>query len=164
MSGFTPESLNRFKSSLKDAGGRYGKAYEVGAKAAGLYVLAESRKLVPVEHGVLAASGAVRAEGSGYETVVYVTYGTDYAVYVHENLEMSYKGKPRPSGLGNYWDASQGAGRSKFLESVLRDRRAEISRVAETAARRHLSRVRAGDRKASRAAKDPQTYLPTALI
>jgi hypothetical protein len=43
---------------------------------------------------------------------VEVVYTSRYAVYVHENPEMKLKGKPRPSGLGNYWGPE---GQSKFL-------------------------------------------------
>jgi hypothetical protein len=164
MSGFTPASLNACLASYKGAGDRVADAFSAGVKAAGLYIQAESMKRVPVEYGNLIGSAGTRAEGSGFSTVVYVYYGTDYAIWVHENLEMALKGQPRPSGLGNYWDGTEGAGRSKYLESVYRDKKEEIERVAGKAARDYLTRHRANAKAAKSRAKAAMTYLPTALI
>lgn len=63
---------------------------ERGLKKAGLFLLAKSMKEVPVEHGVLKASGFVRHKGSGFSTKVYVGYTAAYAIYVHENMDATH--------------------------------------------------------------------------
>jgi hypothetical protein len=47
-------------------------------------------------------------------------YNSPVAVFLHENMEMKWKGLPRPSDQGAYWDALNGQGSSKFLETPLR--------------------------------------------
>lgn len=55
------------------------------------------------------------------DAVVKVGYEANYAVYVHENLEMKWKGLPRHKPhKGKYWDP-QGRGQSKFLEQPARE-------------------------------------------
>lgn len=56
---------------------------------------------------------------------VLVGYNSDHALYVHENLEiwnpgLRLLGKPRESGMGNYWDPV-GARGPKFLEGPARE-------------------------------------------
>ena len=58
-----------------------------GLSQAGLWLLAASQKIVPVQHGFLKASGRTRKEGGGLDVQVIVSYGTDYAVWVHENKD-----------------------------------------------------------------------------
>lgn len=95
---------------------------ERGLKLAGLQLQRESQKLVPVEFGPLKASAFTRAKGSGFFTVVNVGYTADYALFVHERVEMKWKGLPRlpnPPHKGHYWDP-QGRGQAKFLEEPAR--------------------------------------------
>lgn len=61
-----------------------------------------------------------RLLGSSDKPSVIVGYTASYALYVHENLEMKWKGMPRHNGKGNYWDP-QGRGQSKFLEQPARE-------------------------------------------
>lgn len=94
---------------------------------------------------------AARATREG-DPVVAVGYTAAYALYVHENLEMKWKGLPRGSGFdreggvvivprkvlnsgtatwkarGYYWDP-QGRGQSKFLEQPLREHREVLARI-----------------------------------
>ena len=63
---------------------------------------------------------------------VIVGYNANYAVFVHENTKMKWKGQPRkgkhPSGQkkkGKYWDP-QGRGQSKFLEKPARELQSEL--------------------------------------
>jgi len=49
-----------------------------------------------------------------------VSYEAPYALLIHENLQMSLRGEPRPSGRGKYWDARNRPGSSKYLEIPLR--------------------------------------------
>ncbi len=78
-------------------------------------------------HAVIAAlrkRAAARLAG-GQKVACIIGYTANYALFVHENLEMKLKGQPRPSGLGVYWGPN---GTSKFLEGPFR------SLAAQTAA------------------------------
>jgi len=57
------------------------------------------------------------------DSVVIVGYTAKYALYVHENVEMKWKGKPRKKpAKGKYWEPGQ----AKFLEQPARERITEI--------------------------------------
>lgn len=59
-----------------------------GLKKAGLFLEAESKKVAPVDYGVLKASAFTRVENDYTRTVdVIVGYTAAYAVFVHENLD-----------------------------------------------------------------------------
>ena len=91
---------------------------ERGLKLAGAYLLGKSKKMVPVEYGNLKASGFIRATGHGFKTNVNIGYTAFYAIFVHENVKMSWKGNPRESGIGVYWGPR---GQAKFLERPARE-------------------------------------------
>ena len=57
---------------------------------AGLYLQRKSMEVVPVDTNTLRSSARTRKEGKGLETAVVVSYSTDYAVYVHEDLEAAH--------------------------------------------------------------------------
>lgn len=67
------------------------KAFAIALYAEGTDLLAEALPLTPIDLGPLRASGAVsEPEISGTGILVEVGFGgaaTDYAIYVHENLE-----------------------------------------------------------------------------
>lgn len=63
---------------------------------------------------------------------VVVGYTANYAIYVHENLEMSWQGQPRRGGRGFYWDP-QGQARSQFLIHPFRTQADELRRIVVTA-------------------------------
>jgi len=108
-----------------------GPSAEQGLKLAGLYLQRRSQMVVPVDTGVLKASAYTRAEGSLWSTMVFVGYTALYAMWVHENVEMKNRGKPRrPPHKGNYWDPA-GIGQAKFLEGPARDPqvRAEMFKI-----------------------------------
>lgn len=65
------------------------------------------------------------------EARVIVGYTADYAIYVHENLEMKWKGRPRRSGIGHYW--GPGSRRSKFLEHPARAMGKELAAIIRRA-------------------------------
>lgn len=97
-----------------------------GLRRAGLFLQRESQLRVPVDFGVLKSSAYTRANGKGWSTKVNVGYTASYAVYVHENVEMKWKGLPRKGKTvagkkrkGRYWDP-QGRGQAKFLEEPSR--------------------------------------------
>jgi hypothetical protein len=68
-----------------------GRKVERALLKAALFLLRQSQKLVPVDTGALRASAHVRQRGHGYNTVTYVVYLTDYAIYVHEDLTKYHK-------------------------------------------------------------------------
>jgi hypothetical protein len=91
-----------------------------GLRLAGLHLQRESQRVVPVDLGNLKASAFTRATGKGYDTVVNIGYTATYAIFVHENVEMKWKGLPRHApSKGRYWDP-QGRGQAKFLEEPAR--------------------------------------------
>lgn len=61
---------------------------------------------------------------------VVVGFTANYALHVHENIEMRGAGKPRRSGHGLYWDP-QGIAGPKFLEAPARElsNSGELSRI-----------------------------------
>jgi hypothetical protein len=89
-----------------------------GLLAAGLIIQRDAQKHVPVEHGFLRASAFTRkAIGStDQKPGVEVGFSAAYALFVHENLEQKWKGKPRLSGLGVYWGP---AGEPQFLTHAI---------------------------------------------
>lgn len=83
--------------------------------------------------GVLKAlQKAAKKYGEEHVSVI-VGYTANYALHVHENIEMKAKGLPRhkPS-KGNYWDPP-GRGQAKFLEQPARELKREFQRIIATA-------------------------------
>jgi hypothetical protein len=67
--------------------------------------------------------------GDDPKVSVIVGYTAAYAVHVHENIEMKWKGLPRQKPhKGNYWDP-QGRGQAKFLEQPARELKREFSKI-----------------------------------
>lgn len=99
-----------------------------GLMAGGLIVEAESNRNVPVEHGNLHGSSYTQKAPAGGLSVE-VGYEATYAPFVHENLEQKLKGRPRPSGLGTFWNP----GGPKFLENAATNKSDDV--VAAVASR-----------------------------
>ena len=60
---------------------------------------------------------------------VIVGYTAKYALYVHENTEMTLKGQKRPGkNRGKFWDP-QGRAQAKFLETPAREKQDEIGTI-----------------------------------
>lgn len=96
-----------------------------GLLNAGYLLQRESQKLVPISLGDLRRSAYTRKEGSGFNTVVSVGYELDYALWVHENVLMKWKGKKRRKPFkGVYWGPK--GRQAKFLEAPFRERRKEL--------------------------------------
>lgn len=79
-----------------------------------------------------------RKYGDNSKVSVIVGYTAAYAVHVHENIEMKWKGLPRrpnPPHKGNYWDPA-GKGQAKYLEQPARELKKEFSRIIVTACSR----------------------------
>lgn len=93
-----------------------------GLMAGGLIVQAGAQKKVPVEYGNLRGSAYTRKAQSNPRAVE-VGFGAEYAIYVHENLEMAWKGRPRRSKVGVYWGPS---GESQFLLKSIRENKNSV--------------------------------------
>ncbi len=109
---------------LKENHEKIGKGIERGLLKAALRLQRESAKLVPVDTGNLKTSIFTRkVKGEGYTTVMRVGYTANYALYVHELVEMKLQGQLRPARegkyRGHYWDP-QGRAQAKFLEEPAR--------------------------------------------
>lgn len=79
----------------------------------------------PVEYGFLRGSQYRKVQLSGTAYIGMVGYTAEYAATVHE-AKGALKGKPRPSGRGNYWDPSA---KPKFLSSAFDDHRSDIDQA-----------------------------------
>lgn len=98
-----------------------------GLRAGGLVVQRDAQQHVPVEHGPLRQSAFTRpARNDKMVKVVEVGFTAAYAPFVHENLQMILKGKPRPSGKGVYWGP---AGEARFLANAVERQKDEIVRL-----------------------------------
>lgn len=112
------ENLNKEISKIENRS-------SAGLMAAGLKVQALAQRRVPVEYGNLRASAFTRKTPEDPLSVE-VGFTAAYAVYIHENMEQTLKGQPRPSGLGVYWGPD---GQPKFLESALNELQNEIVQI-----------------------------------
>jgi hypothetical protein len=93
-----------------------------GLLAGGLIVQREAQKHVPVEYGNLRGSAYTR-RAMDNSLAVEIGFTANYAIFVHENLNIKHAGEPRPSGLGVFWGPQ---GEPKFLEHALTNKHAEI--------------------------------------
>ena len=84
-----------------------------GLLTAGLFLQRESQKIVPVDTGNLRRSADTRAEGTGFDTAVIVSYGANYALWVHEQVQNRHA--PGKS--------------AKFLEKPLREKRGRMAAI-----------------------------------
>ncbi len=81
-------------------------------------------------------------EGTVTGPSVIVGYTGNYAIYVHENLEMKWQGLPRKKpGKGFYWDP-QGKAKSKFLEDPARRLERELGDIVRGAVKNGLTLVK----------------------
>lgn len=96
-----------------------------GLMEAGLKIEAASNNRAPSEYGNLRGSSYVRRDLGGALSVE-IGYTAEYAVFVHENLEMKLRGEERQSGLGVYWGPQ---GENKFLEKTLRNNESAILNI-----------------------------------
>jgi hypothetical protein len=78
-----------------------------------------------------------KAMERGGDCAVLVGYTAQYAIYVHEMLEMVHPGEPRASGKGEYW--GPGFYGPKFLEGPARQYTKELAQIVRDAARSGLS-------------------------
>lgn len=81
------QGLKEIEQALKKQVKKTAKELRAGLKLGGLFLMRESQKLVPVYHGFLKASADTRLEGEGLKSSAIVSYGTNYAIYVHEDID-----------------------------------------------------------------------------
>lgn len=110
---------------FKEHDERGDRAYSRGVRKFGLFIFAKMQKRVPVDKGVLKASGFVRSEGAGRDTKVFVGYTAGYAVFVHENLDAAHGAEfnaKHAEAIAAGLEHTRGIGqRAKWIELEIRD-------------------------------------------
>ena len=76
------------------------------------------------------------------DTCVVVGYTAAYALWVHEAVEMTLRGLPRPRNRGKYWDP-QGRAQAKFLETPARQEASTMALIVRNAMRAKMSPLQA---------------------
>lgn len=85
MSNVTWVGMTELKKVLDAAGPNATRALAGALHTEGEQIMAESKRVAPVDTGRLRSSGHVKPpETRGTTVTVELAYGTDYAVYVHE--------------------------------------------------------------------------------
>ncbi len=97
-----------------------------GLLAFGMVVEGEAKRRTPREYGNLVGSTYVRKSKDAKREQVEIGYTADYALYVHENIEMKWRGKPRKSGLGKYWGPK---GEARFLYNALMAKAKDAAKI-----------------------------------
>jgi hypothetical protein len=103
-------------AKMKAKKAAYNRALKRGITMACLFLLAESKKVVPVDTGNLRGSGDWRVEDAGWEYKGRVFYTANYAIFVHENLDARH----RPGKI------------AKYLEEPARLHQATLKRIIRT--------------------------------
>lgn len=110
MAGENVSGLKSIQAALRKQIQKDGTRVRAGLLRTGHTLQRLSQLIVPVEYALLKNSARTSAEGQGVDAVVTVSYGTEYAVFVHEDLE-----------------AQHADGKSaKYLEIPLRTNRTEL--------------------------------------
>lgn len=106
--------MNRVLAGLKASKLATAAGAERGLKQGGLFLQRVSQKIVPVDKDILKPSADTRnVGGKGFDADIVVSFSTEYAVYVHEDLQAKHKtGK-----------------QAKYLEEPARTKRGEIIRI-----------------------------------
>lgn len=86
-----------------------------------------------------------------------VGYEAEYAVHVHEDVEMKLKGLPRPSGIGEYWGPH---GQAKFLETPGRRNAQKYAEIVRQSIRQGKSIKEATKLAALELLRDSQELVP----
>ena len=97
-----------------------------GLLAAGVVIEKQAIENAPKDTGNLRSSAYTQATDTGAQ----VGFTSEYAPYVHENMEQKLKGVKRSHGKGSYWDN----GGPKFLERAMNEKEQEaLDKIAEFA-------------------------------
>lgn len=130
--GVRVEGLDDLNRELKRVAKAAPQAVERGAFAGALLIQRGAQERVPVEYGNLKASAYTQRIPLGAET----GFTSAYALFVHENMEQTLRGEPRPSGLGIYWNP----GGPKFLEHSVTEQSDAIVELVEAYLQQELER------------------------
>ena len=84
------KGVTRVLAAFKKHKQSVSKGARRGIKKSSAFIRAESQKIVPVEFGVLRASGFVRIEEDGLNTRGIIGYTASYALVVHEDLTKAH--------------------------------------------------------------------------
>ncbi len=108
------KGVGRVLSNLKKATAKFEGNIAVNLKKAGLFTQRKSQQIVPRDKSILINTARTRnAGGRGFNADVVTSYRTDYAVFVHEDLDARHKAGTR----------------AKYLESAVRENIEEIFRI-----------------------------------
>lgn len=146
------EGVKEIKEALAEIKHMHAQGLARGLVRAGLWLQRESMLLVPVLTGQLKNSANTRQEGSGFEVSVVVSYGTTYAVYVHEDLEAAHgaafnqkyaekiawaaKSRSKQASKARKYYFKRGPNQqAKFLETPLRTGRDKMRKMVVEAAK-----------------------------
>jgi len=100
---------------------------------------------------------AADAKVDGDASVI-VGYTANYALYVHENIQMKLQGQPRPAGQpGVYWGPK---GQAKFLEQPARTMRDELARIIREAKKKGSTLAQAFLLAGLRLQRESQQLVP----
>lgn len=125
------KGLNNALSNLNGEISKIKGATIAGLYAGGLIIQEGAQRRVPVEYGNLRGSAYTRKSQKNKNSVE-VGFGAAYALYVHENLEAKWAGKPRKSGKGVYWGPN---GEPQFLLKSVRDNSKRVVEVVKSYAK-----------------------------
>lgn len=122
---------------LKQVTQKHIKQLDKGCKKGSLFLLNESNKIIPVDHGTLKASGQVRKESNSTPTYFEynVMYTAAYAVYVHEVPDPPVAhgesfNKKHAAEIAAGTEHDRGSNQVyKFLEKPAREKRREILKI-----------------------------------
>lgn len=118
----------------------YGIAWERTALSVARFILLESLKLVPIETGLLAASGKATVIGKSYSSVSRVTFATPYAVYVHGDKEAAHGSRYNAENAERIRKGLTHARRPqeqyRFLQSSIDNNQKEIRQIINLEMRR----------------------------
>ena len=107
------QGVKAIQAALLKNGRAKTKGLRVGLKKAGFFLQRESQKIVPIDTTDLRESASTIAEGTDEHCEVTVGYATNYALFVHEDLEARHKpGK-----------------QAKYLERPLREKRDRLRQI-----------------------------------
>lgn len=93
-----------------------------GLWKAGEIILKKSQELVPVDTGELRSTGKLFSWGSGLNTVVFIRYSAEHAIWVHENLEAYHKPPTQARYLADAVSKSRGTVTAMLKRQLLAGR------------------------------------------
>lgn len=123
-------------SALRKKQERYRRGTERGIKHVAIFLLEASREFCPIDTKDLYNSSRVEVRGRLGTTEAKVTYNTDYAVYVHEDLTKAhgatFNRKYSDEISRGVTHARRPQEQAKFLERPVRTRRPTMRQIFNT--------------------------------